>query len=64
MATTNWPVPVTKNVAFAVRLVGTPRKAARLSMVVVPGVATSSTARSSSATGSCAVVGATWRFDA
>ena len=64
IATTKRPSPVMKKAALAVRLVGTSRKAARLSMVVAPGVSTSSTARRSSAAGSGAVVGATWRLDA
>ena len=53
-----------KNAALAVRLVGIPRKAARASMVVAPGVSTSSTGSSASAAGSAAVVGAIWRFEA
>ena len=49
MAVTSRPSPVTKKAALAVRSGPTPRNAASDAIVVVPGVATSSSGRASSA---------------
>src|SRR6266446_2428349 len=52
MATTNRPSPATKNAAFAVLLLGISRKVERASIVVAPGVSTSSIGRAASTGGS------------
>ena len=46
------PSPATKNAALAVRLAGTPRNVASASIVVAPGVSTSSIGSASSGSGS------------
>jgi hypothetical protein len=52
MAVSMRPSPVTKKIALAVRSSPTPRNEASAAMVGVSGVATSSSGRSSSASGS------------
>ena len=58
MAVSSRPSPATKNAALAVRAASIPRNAASDAMVVVPGVATSSSGSASSAAGSgCGTIG-------
>ncbi len=64
MAVTSRPSPVTKNAALAVRSAPMPRNAASDAIVVVPGVATSSSGSASSAGGSGFGMTATWRLAA
>ena len=58
------PSPSTKNAAFAVSSGLIPRKAARLAIVVVPGVATSSRGSGVAIGGSETRTFATWRLAA
>ncbi len=53
-----------KNAALAVRSAPTPRNAASDAIVVVPGVATSSSGRAASGAGSGLGTTAIWRFAA
>ena len=62
MAVISRPSPSTKKVAFAVSSGLIPRNAARSAIVVVPGVATSSSGRGSVAGGSDTRTFATWRL--
>ena len=64
MAVMSRPSPVLKNAAFAVRSGPIPRNAASVAMVVVPGVATSSSGSASSASTSGLGTAATWRLAA
>ncbi len=52
IATTKRPSPVMKNAALAVRVRGMSRNAARASIVVAPGVSTSSIGSNASGSGS------------
>ena len=64
MATTNRPSPVMKKAALAVRLAGMSRTRPSASIVVAPGVSTSSIGRRASASGDGLPTLAIWRFAA